>query len=286
MSTPSKPEKPSTYFVQDRSHQEELQRLQALDHLLTTGMGGVLPEHRDPTIFHSVLDVGCGTGGWLIEIAKAIPDSTRLVGVDVSRTFVEYARVQAEEAGVSDRVEFRVMDALLMLEFRDQTFDLVNHRCASSWLRTWDWPKLLSEYRRVCRFGGIVRVTEPELAPKSDSAAQMYLTELFIRAFYLAGHLFTDESAGVINELAHVLHQHGLQEVQTRSTVLEYYAGTSEGHYFFENIRLIYRNVVPFLRKWTKVPENYDQMYQQAITDIQQPDSVGTWGLLTAWGKV
>src|SRR5258708_31331709 len=35
-----KQEHPSTYFVQDRSNQEELNRLQIQDHLYTAGMGG------------------------------------------------------------------------------------------------------------------------------------------------------------------------------------------------------------------------------------------------------
>src|SRR5260370_37105712 len=135
-----KREHPSTFFVKDRSNQEELEGLQIQDHLYTAGMGGVLPEQPDPTAFQRVLDVGCGTGGWLIELAQTTPTCTRLAGVDVSFTFVEYARAQAEAAQVSDRVEFPVMDALFMLEVTTATFDLVNHLPALSWLPTSGWP--------------------------------------------------------------------------------------------------------------------------------------------------
>jgi ubiquinone/menaquinone biosynthesis C-methylase UbiE len=287
MPIPPEPQReyPSTYFVQDRSNQEELNRLQIQDHMLTAGMGGVLPEQPDPTAFPRVLDVGCGTGGWLIELAQTTPTRTRLVGADVSFTFVEYARAQAEAAQVSDRVEFRVMDALLMLEFPTGSFDLVNHRFASSWLRTWNWPKLLHEYQRVCRPGGVVRITEAEWLAASNSPALSRLFELFLQAFHQAGHSFTPTSDGVTSELAHLLHQHGLQQVQTRAYTLEYHAGTPEWQSFFENIAHILRTVLPFLRKWTRVPDDYEEIYQQMLSEMQQPDFVATWSLLTAWGN-
>jgi len=42
-------------------------------------------------------------------------------------------------------------------------FDLVNLRAGISWVRTWDWLKLLSEMLRVARPDGIVRVTDEEV---------------------------------------------------------------------------------------------------------------------------
>src|SRR5260370_41869995 len=97
MSTPTEPQRehPSTYFVQDRSNEEELDRLRSQDQMLTAGMSGVLPEQLDAPIFRHVLDVGCGTGGWLIETAKAYPDVTQLVGVDTNEQKVECARGEA-----------------------------------------------------------------------------------------------------------------------------------------------------------------------------------------------
>src|SRR5712691_9601457 len=86
MPTPTDPreEYASTYIVQDRSNQEEMTRLQIQDQMVTTGMGGVLPEQSDPTVFQRVLDVGCGTGGWLIQAAQTYPSMTKLLGVDIS----------------------------------------------------------------------------------------------------------------------------------------------------------------------------------------------------------
>ncbi len=286
MSTSDQPrrEHPNTYFVQDRSNLDEMTRLQIQDEMLTTGMGGVLPEQPDPAIFQRVLDVGCGTGGWLIEAAKTYPSMSMLVGVDVSNKMLEYARAQAEAGQVTDRVKFRAMDALRMLEFPADYFDLVNQRFGASFLRKWDWPKILQEYQRVAQPGGVVRVTEADFILECSSPALSRLYQLACEAFYQAGNYFTPSSNAVISELARLLDQYGLQDVQTRSHTLEFRAGTPEGQRFAEETKLVYRTMLPFLRKWTRVPDDYEEIYQQALNETQQPDFVVKWGLLTAWG--
>jgi ubiquinone/menaquinone biosynthesis C-methylase UbiE len=277
-------EQPSTYVVEDRSNQEELNRLQVFDHMLTAGMGGALPEQPDPSVFSRVLDVGCGTGGWLIELAQTIPTCRHLVGVDTSLAFIERARAQAEAAHVSDRVEFHVADALRMLEFPSRSFDLINHRAAVSWLRTWDWSKLLQEYQRVCHLEGVVRITEPEWPNARSSPALSRLTELSQQAFYKAGHYFTPTMNGITSKLADLLRQQGLQQVQTRTHTLEYNADTPEWQSLFEHNKLGFRTLLPFLHKWMLVPEDYTEIYQQMLSEMQQPDFVATWDLLTVWG--
>src|SRR5437762_10959684 len=132
-------ENASAYFVKDRSNLEELARLEVQDKMITTGMGGVLPELVDPTALRRVLDVGCGPGGWLIETAKTYPDIEKLVGVDISNTIVEYACGRLETEQLGERVQFRTMDALRMLEFPPAFFDLVNQRLGVGWLRVWEW---------------------------------------------------------------------------------------------------------------------------------------------------
>ena len=286
MTTPTNPrrEHPSTYFVQDRGNVEELSRLQLQDQMVTTSMGGVLPEQPDPTIFQRVLDVGCGTGGWLIEMAKTYPSMSLLVGVDVSSKMVEYAQAQAEAQQVNDRIEFRTMDALRMLEFPTDYFDLVNQRFGASYLRTWDWAKLLHEYQRVTQPGGVIRITESNMITESSSSALIRLNQVFLEAFYTAGHLFTSDSKGVTGELALLLHQYGLQNVQTRAHALVYCGGTPEGQRFYEDTRHG-ETLLPFIRKWTRLPEDYQTLRQQVLSDMQQPDFEATWRLLTAWGN-
>lgn len=278
-------ERPSTYFVQDRSSEEELTRLLIQDQMMTVGMGGVLPEQPDPTIFRHILDVGCGPGGWLIEAARTYPSMSRLVGVDVSSRMIENARAQATEQHLNDRVEFHTMDALRMLEFPPDSFDLVNQRAGGSYLRTWDWPKLLSEFQRITRKGGVLRLTEANII-ESTSPALTQHSQILFQAFWQSGHFFTNDWTGLTGELAALLQRSGFQNVQTRSFKLEYRAGTEEGQRFAEDMGHFFRTILPFLRKWTEVPEDYEDICQQALYEMEQPDFMAIWNMLTVWGKV
>lgn len=277
-------EHPSTYFVQDRSSEEEMTRLQIQDQMLTTSMGGVLPEQPDPTIFQRVLDVGCGTGGWLIEAAKTYPTMTRLVGVDVSKKMIDYARAQAEAQQVEDRVEFHVMDALRRLEFPDNSFDLINQRLGVSYLRTWDWPKLLSEYRRVSRRDAVIRITESDIF-HANTPAFTQLSDLFLNVLAQAGHLATPQMDATLSVLPSLLSRNGIQHVRTQLHELIYQAGTPGGDQFAEDAKHTFRTLLPFFHKWTRVPENYEEIYQQMLDEVKQPDFEGRWTFLTAWGN-
>lgn len=286
MTDPSEPrrERPSTYVVSDRSNENEFTRVQLQDRMMTASMGGVLPEQSPPTPFRRVFDAGCGTGGWLIDMAKAYPALSLLVGIDVSDKMLTFARAQAAAEQLSDRVEFHVMDALGTLAFPADYFDLVNQRMGQSWLRTWDWSGLLHEYWRVTRPGGVIRVTESEILLEPGSPARTRLFELTLDAAYRAGHFFTHDADGIIGQLERLLLQLGLQDVQTRAYTLEYAAGTPEGQRFYEDIELAYRTILPFFRKWSHVPDDYEAIYQEALAEIRQPGFVARWRLLTAWG--
>jgi ubiquinone/menaquinone biosynthesis C-methylase UbiE len=282
----AKREHPSTYFVQDRSNEEELRRLHLQDAMLTTSMGGVLPEQPDPASFHRVLDVGCGTGGWLIEVAQAYPTIQTVMGIDVSARMVAFAREQAHAAGVGDRVTFHGGDVLRRIDVLDGYFDLVNHRLGMSYLRLWDWSNLLQEYQRVTRSGGIIRITEANILIETTSPAFTRIGTIVLEANRHAGHLFTAEPDSVLTELPSLMERHGIQDIQTKEHRLLYRAGTPEGQQFAQDMTALFHVGLPFLQKWTRVPDDYDAFRHQAIMDMQQPGFEATWAFLTAWGRV
>jgi ubiquinone/menaquinone biosynthesis C-methylase UbiE len=281
----SQKEYASTYPVQDRSNQEEMIRLDIQDKMLTMGMGGVLPELSDPTVLRRVLDVGCGTGGWLMEAARTYPTIERLVGVDISNKMMAYARAKAKDEGLDGRVEFLTMDALRILEFPASSFDLINQRAGISWLRTWEWTKLLSEYQRVCRTDGIIRITEGTIVVESNSPALTKLSEISLEAMHHSGRLWTLNSGGVGHELASLMTTHGIKDVESRTHTLVHRAGTQAGQYFYDDVAMTFRIGLPFLQKWARIPSDYEEIYQQTLKEMRQPDFFATVTFLTAWGK-
>ena len=279
-----KNENQSTYVIYDKQQKNEILRLTEQDHVVTRGTGGVLAEQADPAAFHHILDVACGPGSWLMEVAQTYP-TTSLVGIDISQRMIEYARSQVEDKHLIDRVEFHVMDVLRPLAFPDASFDLVNLRLGVSFIRTWDWPNLFSELLRVTRPGGIIRITDSEIITQSNSPSLTRLQEMGVCAFFRAGHLFAQESTGLIAHLEPLFIRYGMQQVQTKPHALQFQSGTAEGQAYCEDMWRGYQSLIPFLQKWGCYDPQYDTIYHQARHEMQQPDFRATWNLLTIWGK-
>ena len=272
-----------TYFVQDQQMEEELIRLTEQDRLVTASMGGVLAEQANPGEFRRVLDVACGTGSWAIDMARTYPELS-LVGIDIHPGIIAYAREQAVIYDVQDRVEFQVMDALRVLDFPDRSFDLLNLRFALGFVRTWEWTRLLADMLRVIRPGGIIRLTDEDIMHQSTSPASMQFCAMLLCALFRSGHLFTQDSTGLIDHLAPLLCQQGFQQVQTQVYALQYRAKTPEGlKYAQDGVRIV-RTLRPFIQKWGCASADYDTIQQRVSEEVYQPNFSATWQLLTVWG--
>ncbi len=282
----SNPQQIDALMVPGIIDDQELHRLQLQSQMVTNAIGGVLPEQPDTAHFKRVLDIGCGTGEWLLEVAQNYPNTTRLIGIDINPQVIEFARNQARSLQVDSRVEFHQMDALGHLEFPNDYFDLVHEGFAISWLHTWEWPSFLTECQRVAKPGAVIRVTEGGGAIKNSSPAFSRLFGLFLEAFHQEGYIFTSGSDGLTRELSRMLKQHGLQNVQTIDHVLEYGAGTPEAHAFAENCKLFCRIMPPLMQKWTSIPDDFEETRLQMIYEQQQPDYVATVSVVVGWGTV
>jgi predicted O-methyltransferase YrrM len=71
-----------------------------------------------------VLEVGTFTGWSAIAMARALPPGGRLVSCDVNEETTAVARRYAEEAGVADRIDFRLGPGVESLASLEGPFDL------------------------------------------------------------------------------------------------------------------------------------------------------------------
>jgi len=71
----------------------------------------------------SVLELGCGSGGYALYVATKM--GCRVVGLDINASGVQNANHLASTSGLTERVRFYECDASKSLAFDDKTFDAV-----------------------------------------------------------------------------------------------------------------------------------------------------------------
>jgi SAM-dependent methyltransferase len=98
-----------------------------------------------------VLDLGCGCGGTTLEIAEALGETGRVLGVDVSAPMLALARARADAAGLAGRIEFREADAQTA-DLGTERFDAVFSRFGVMFFD--DPVRAFTNVRRALRPGG------------------------------------------------------------------------------------------------------------------------------------
>lgn len=98
----------------------------------------------------SVLDIGCGAGGYALHIAATI--GCRVTGIDVNAQGIHASEQSAIARRLGDRVQFLEHDASRPLPFPDQSFDAVYSNDAFCHIP--NRVGLLRECRRALKSGG------------------------------------------------------------------------------------------------------------------------------------
>lgn len=156
--------------------------------------------HLSPLVSpKAVLDVGSGTGRWVVEMAQEFPQ-TRITGIDINPTTPPNAPVSAQ---------FIQQDILKGLPFPSQSFDYLHARLLVAAVPVAAWPGLLREYIRVTRPGGWIELFEGGTTFVNTGP----LTQQYLAWWDQLGKQ-KGIDASLMEQLPHLMQKLGLQNIQ------------------------------------------------------------------------
>lgn len=135
-----------------------------------------------------ILDAGCGVGGSAIWIAKNY--GSRVVGITISRSQIERARINAEKFGVEKLTQFYEMD-YHSTNFPDATFDVV--WAIESLCHSPDKLRLFKECYRILKPGGRLVVADGFQKNKATNSQDQKIFNDFIYGLAVYQTTFWDE---------------------------------------------------------------------------------------------
>jgi ubiquinone/menaquinone biosynthesis C-methylase UbiE len=285
MVTPEGPSQKESTYVIDAESGTEMARLINQERLLTRVMGGVFPKHFDLSHVSHILDIGCGPGGWVLDVAFENP-KINVVGIDISQQMIEYARAHAEVQGMNN-ASFQVMNALESLAFDDNSFDVVNARYIQAFMMKTSWAPLMKEIMRILRPGGRVLLTDGEWSI-SNSPAFEKMGAMLTHVGTLTGRSFSPDGRhiGITPMLGRFLRDAGFVDIQRKAHVLDFSAGAEDYGNTYQDLMAGLKLLEPFLvlAKVT-TEEEFEELYQQALAELMLDSFCGVGYMLTVWGK-
>ena len=117
---------------------------------VTTEESNEIPQLLDLRPESSVLEVGCGSGGYALHLAEKV--GCRLVGLDINAAGVRNANQLAQARGHASRANFEQCDVSKSLAFDNNTFDAVFSNDVLCHIP--GRPQVLGEIFRVLKPGG------------------------------------------------------------------------------------------------------------------------------------
>jgi SAM-dependent methyltransferase len=269
----------------DPENGAEVARLIDQHYLLTKYMGGLFPQDVDTTHLSRVLDLACGPGGWVQDVAFAYQD-IEVIGVDNCQSILNYARSLAGVQGL-DNTSFVSMDIRQPLNFDENSFDFIRASLLASVLLPAEWSSLLAECKRILRPGGILWLVETEW-PLTNSTAVQQLGRIVVEALLRIGQSYTSDGqhSCTIAALVPFLHAGKLMQIRNQTYEVPLTSSPIGLHPIIELLRITLYLMEPFLLQWEVTTRaEFDALLRQMELEAISHNFRGTLCIGEAWGK-
>ncbi|HLZ56225.1 MAG TPA: class I SAM-dependent methyltransferase [Ktedonosporobacter sp.] len=273
-------EGPGTYII-DPASGAEIARLMNQEALMKRAVGGLIPEGIDLEHVSHVLDVACGPGGWVQDMAFTYPD-LYVVGIDTDQRVVAYALAQARVQALSN-ASFSVIDITQPLPLPDASFDFINARFLSRLLLRETWADVMREAARVTRPGGWICLIEAEGYGETNSQALQKMEALLMRA------MATDpwgRYADIVPRLSRFLDEGGYQRRREGTYVIDCSADSVSHNGYYHNLKVAFKLLQPYMtRMGVAIQEELDRLYERMLWEVLSADFRGSWSLHSICGQ-
>ena len=274
-----------TKYPMDMEDPEEMYRLIQQAKLFTQYIG-LYPLQIQLTAGQRVLDIGCGPGQWVLDMARANPQC-EILGLDLSQRIVKYANSAAQVFQIPN-AHFVLGDACQALPYPDQSFDLIHARFITPFQTTRTWPIFLAEVYRLLRPGGVVCSTETENFGITTSASLARYSLLVTSNYRKRQQCFTTEGSevGITAVQQRLLRESGFVDIQQQIAVMNFSAGTPAHFRTVTNVGTAMILLQPVLVREKLIEQNeLELLHASALAEMHRDDFNAILLFQTAWGK-
>ena len=141
-----------------------------------------LVELLDCQANENILEIGCGTGATLVQMAATYPTS-KFQGVDVSETMLRFAHRRLKFCGLADQVQLSLASPAQPLPFEKHTFDRIYVESVIAIKEGEGLVTMLRECHRVLKPGGTLVFNETIWLDSTSQARAQEINEACKIAF-------------------------------------------------------------------------------------------------------
>ncbi|RCI10422.1 hypothetical protein L249_4414, partial [Ophiocordyceps polyrhachis-furcata BCC 54312] len=197
---------------------EEVSRLELMHSVLRKVFDDrlIFPPVNSP---RRILDCGCGSGDWAVDVARRFPDC-EVLGIDIS------PHIMPEDG--PNNLEFQIDDLNGRFTFPSDYFDLVHSQMVAGGIHSTRWRSYIQDMIRVLRPGGWCQMVEVYFNAQSDNGTleRDHALSEWSREYLDTMHRQKDPRAAM--HLASWMRSEGFTEVESRLLTLPMCAWPSE----------------------------------------------------------